>query len=62
MTQEIEAKNLIIDKIVSETDRDLRMEFRIAHPPSFACNRDKCSKCFTTLRELEEHESDNSFS
>jgi hypothetical protein len=55
MTQEIEARNLIIDKIVYETEYDLRLEFRIAHPPMFPCDIANCQKCFTTEKLLEIH-------
>lgn len=58
MTQEIEARNLIIDKIVHETEYDLRLEFRIAHPPMFACDIKHCQKCFTTEHLLDEHRED----
>jgi hypothetical protein len=58
MTQEIEARNLIIDKILHETEYDLRLEFRIAHPPLHACDLADCHQCFTSERQLELHKED----
>lgn len=59
MTQEIAARNLIIDKLLHETEHDLRLEFRIAHPPLFACDIEHCHKCFTTEFKLLEHKEDS---
>ena len=61
MTQEIEAKNLIVDKILFETESDLRQEFRIAHPPLHACDIENCHKCFTNDKQLESHKEDVKF-
>ena len=59
MTQEIEARNLIIDKIIHETEYDLRLEFRIAHPPMYPCDIEHCQKCFTTAKRLEIHKEED---
>ena len=58
MTQEIEARNLIIDKVVHETEYDLRLEFRIAHPPRHPCNIEHCNQCFPCEKNLEIHQDD----
>lgn len=58
MTQEIEARNLIIDKVVFDTEFDLRLEYRIAHPPQHACVIEHCDKCFTSEKALELHRED----
>jgi hypothetical protein len=61
MTQEIEARNLIIDKVIHDTKYDLRLEFRIAHPPPHACDIEHCSQCFNADNSLVAHKEDKAF-
>jgi Ran GTPase-activating protein (RanGAP) involved in mRNA processing and transport len=53
MILEVEARNLILDKILYETERDSLKEFRIAHPPLFPCPH--CEECFQSQVDLTLH-------
>lgn len=53
MVLEVEARNLILDKVLYETERDCRLEFRVAHPPYLPC--EECNECFVQLKELLAH-------
>jgi Ran GTPase-activating protein (RanGAP) involved in mRNA processing and transport len=53
---EVEARNLILDKVIYETERDALIEFRIAHPPLFLCSQ--CSECFLTPQDCTLHQAD----
>jgi Ran GTPase-activating protein (RanGAP) involved in mRNA processing and transport len=53
---EVEARNLIVDKVVHDTGRDALIEFRTAHPPLIVCT--DCNQCFSTMKELTIHQED----
>lgn len=56
LSQEVEAKNLIIDHIIHTTAHNALKEFRIAHPALFACSL--CEECFLSPTALVTHMND----
>jgi Ran GTPase-activating protein (RanGAP) involved in mRNA processing and transport len=56
MVMEVEARNLIIDKVVYETERDALKEFRLAHPALMCCPH--CTDCFLSPNDLHTHAAD----
>jgi Ran GTPase-activating protein (RanGAP) involved in mRNA processing and transport len=56
MLLEVQARNLIVDKLLYETDRDARREFRVAHPAMLSCPN--CSDCFLHPNDYHIHVAD----
>ena len=56
MVMEVEARNLIIDKVLYETQRDALREFRLAHPALLPCPH--CTECFLHPNDMHTHIAD----
>lgn len=59
MIMEVEARNLILDKVLYETERDALIEFRIAHPPLYPCQQ--CTDCFLSPQDCTFHMADTEY-
>lgn len=52
---EVEARNLAMDQAVHRAQEDARREYRVAHPPRYACPDLHCAQAFATKRLLDLH-------
>ena len=60
LVMEVEARNLCMDHAVWTATRDARIEYRIAHPPRFLCDRpgSHCTESFATQDAFFAHRDD----
>ena len=58
LVMEVEARNLSLDHAVWVAERDARAEYRIAHPPTFKCDKHTCGMSFATFLDLKKHRED----
>jgi hypothetical protein len=58
LVMEVEARNLCMDHAVHIFTKEARVEYRIAHPPRFLCEKMHCGASFATQDEFFAHKED----